>query len=310
MNMFLVRKISARIFSSAAYLTLCVLGWKRKTVEANLDHVSHGNWGKKFDSRGLYKQMLKNLTRHVGELLFRFETYKNLPEDCKAYPCEKDGEIFELAEGAGAVIEKMRQGGIFLTAHYGNYEASGAWLCSLGVPLKASFIPLKPEWLNRHIYNRVRSVKGRPYSLSARSPREFLCQLDGKAPDCNGQRQLFCLLADQDSRISSASKGIFLGQSAKINPLPDFLLRHRPDTPVFFCWIEEIDENAAGGKKRRILHGVEANKTDLPQGRGNCQSIVDGPYRQWLEERIAENPALWYGWTHRRFRSIHPEIYR
>ncbi|MCQ2092208.1 MAG: lysophospholipid acyltransferase family protein [Fibrobacter sp.] len=305
--MIALRKISARIFACVAYAVLAATGWKKKTVEANLKHVSQGAWGRE-EPRGLYKKMLRNLTRHVGELLFCFDTYKNLPEDCGAYPYKVGGEIFELAEGAAPVIEKMRKGGIFLTAHYGNYEASGAWLCALGVPLKASFIPLKPAWLNRMVYEKIRCVRGRPYSISAKTPREFLNLLDGKAPDCNGQKQLFCLLADQDSRIGSALDGTFLGRPAKINPLPDFLLKHRPDTPVFFCWVEER-RDGSHGHYQKILHAVEAERRSRLDGRDDIPSIVDGPYRKWLEERIRENPALWYGWTHRRFRSKNPEIY-
>lgn len=314
--MFFLRKISARIFASVAYAILRLTGWKKKTVLANFKHVSQGTWGREgaspkssfaeLDPRDLYKRMLKNLTRHVGELLFCFDTYKNLPEACAensaatAYPCKVDSVNFELAEGAAAVVEKMRRGGIFLTAHYGNYEASGAWLCALGVPLKASFIPLKPEWLNRHIYNKVRSVHGRPYSVDAQTPRDFLRILDSG--------ELFCLLADQDSRIGSALDGTFLGRPVRHNPVPDFLLKHRPNTPVFFCWIEELPG-------RKILHAEEV-ATNLQNmdsiGRetpSRMTAIVDGPYCQWLESRIKENPALWYGWTHRRFRSTKPEIY-
>lgn len=305
--MSFIRKISASFFANVAYMTLGFFGWKYRTFEANLEFVSQGTCQKntgtdstfsKISPPVLYKKMLKNLTRHVGELLFNFDTYKDLPIDCDSYPHQKNKCIFGLADGTAPVIEKMRKGGIFLTAHYGNYEASGAWLCALGVPLKASFIPLKPKRLNKFVYEKVRCVKGRPYSINAKSPRDFLGQLDGTAPDTLGQKQLFCLLADQDSRIASAIDGTFLGQSVKLNPLPDFLLKHRPDTPVFFCWIEEL------GEKRKILHAVEAPHRD-----GITDSIVDGPYRKWLEERIHEDPALWYGWTHRRFRSKHPDIY-
>lgn len=339
--MFSIGQISVRIFAGAAFKVLGFAGWKKQTIKRNLEYVSQGTWmsGEKLEAENLYKKMLRNLTWHVGELLFCFDVYKKLPEDCGAYPFSAGGKIFELAEGAAGTIEKMRRGGIFLTAHYGNYEASGAWLCALGVPLKASFIPLKPKWLNRFVYEKVRCVRGRPYSIDAKNPREFLDQLDGKAPDCGGKKQLFCLLADQDSRIGSAMDGTFLGRPAKINPLPDFLLRHRPNTPVFFCWIQEQGN-------RKILHAVEAqepnetqrdmqkemlkqvqhdvNQHDVNQHnmdqrgldqRGSKQrdekiSIVDGAYRAWLEERIRENPALWYGWTHRRFRSTRPEIYR
>lgn len=303
--MYTLRKFSASIFAGAAYALLYATGWKRKTVEANLRHVlkaaeNDNSFGKfcnestKFQK--LYREMLWNLTHHVGELLFSFDNYKNLPRDVAAYPYKANDCYYELAEGSAAVIEKMRHGGIFLTAHYGNYEASGAWLCALGVPLKASFIPLKPQCLNRFIYENVRCVKGRPYSIDARTPREFLRILDSG--------ELFCLLADQDSRINSAIEGTFLRRPVSLNPIPDFLLNHRQNTPVFFCWIEETakksDTKINKCQPRKILHAEEA--------RISCGSINDA-YRTWLESRIKENPALWYGWTHKRFKSKNPEIY-
>lgn len=312
----MLQKISARIFASVAYAVLRLTGWKKKTVLENYEHVSQGTQGREgaelepsfaeLEPRDLYLKMLKNLTRHVGELLFCFDTYKNLPEACAknspgaAYPCKVGGVNFELAEGAAAVVEKMRGGGIFLTAHYGNYEASGAWLCALGVPLKASFIPLKPAWLNKLVYEKIRSVRGRPYSVDAQTPRDFLRILESG--------ELFCLLADQDSRIGSALDGTFLGREVHHNPVPDFLLKHRPNTPVFFCWIEELPG-------RKILHAEEVatniQNTDSisRETHSRMTAIVDGPYSEWLESRIKENPALWYGWTHRRFRSTNPEIY-
>ncbi|MCQ2273109.1 MAG: lysophospholipid acyltransferase family protein [Bacteroidales bacterium] len=313
--MYMFNKFLASVFASTAYALLSTAGWKRRTVEANLAHVHESNildnvtnleqTSAHKNKHILYKLIIRNLARHVGEMIFTFDEYKTLPWHCSEYPVKKNDCIFEIADDSARAIDKMRKGGIFLTAHYGNYEASGAWLCALGVPLKASFIPLKPAWLNRIVYEKIRCVKGRPYSISAKTPREFLDQLDGKAPDCAGQKQLFCLLADQDCRIGSALDGTFLGKPAKINPLPDFLLKHRPDTPVFFCWIEERRDGSRDVSKK-ILHAVEATKFQPENAR---RSIVDGPYRKWLEERISENPALWYGWTHRRFRSKNPEIY-
>lgn len=289
-------KILSFLFAKLAYRILLTTRWKYRTVAANLRHILDSGFELDFDEKNqaslsseietLYKAILKNLTRHVGEMLFQFNMYKNLPEDTASYPIKHNGKIFELAPDAAPVIGKMRKGGIFLTAHYGNYEASGAWLCALGAPLKASFIPLKPTWLNRIVYEKIRAVKGRPYSIHAQSPREFLRSLDSG--------ELFCLLADQDSRISSALHDKFLGQPANVNPVPDFLLKHRPDTPLFFCWIEEESD-------KRILHA-----TEVP---AHCFHSYAEPYHQYLETRIKENPALWYGWTHRRFFSRNPEIY-
>ena len=225
------------------------------------------------------------MTRHVSDILFEFNLFKKLPNDFSNYPFKQKGITYKLANGSEPVLNKMREGGIFLTAHYGNYEAIGPWLCRLGIPLKASYIPLKPAALNRIVENRIRSVDKVNYSVNAKSPREFLRLLD--------EKKLFCLLMDQDSRIESAVTSTFLGKQVHVNPLPDFLLRHRPGTPVFICWLEET-------ASEKILHATEITPT------GNS---VNEAFNHWLENRIAEKPALWYGWTHRRFYSCNPEIY-
>ena len=290
-------KIVAAIFAWGAYAVLRLVGWKRKTVLANAKHVA---------SPVNYDELLFNLTSHVGELLFCFGFFKKLPHDFSAYPCCVDGWTFDIAEGSAPVLEKMRKGGIFLTAHYGNYEAMGPWLCRLGIPLVASYIPVKPKWLNNILERKIRAVDGRSYSVDARTPRDFLRILnDGK---------LFCLLSDQDSRIPSALSGTLLGQPANVNPLPDFLLEHRPQTPVFICWMEEV----CGV---RVLHAVEVERAPFPgaahlvspaQSNGASpadSSIVNTQFNKWLEQRILEDPNLWYGFTHRRFYSREPSIY-
>lgn len=279
--MFFKGKIVAAVFAQVAYTVLKLAGWKRKTVLANAKHVK---------ILPDYNILLKNLTRHASELLFCFGTFKKLPHDFSAYPCRVDGWDFALDEAAIPVLEKMRSGGIFLTAHYANYEAMGPWLCRLGIPLVASYIPVKPNWLNNILERKIRAVNGKSYSVDARTPRDFLRILnDGK---------LFCLLSDQDSRIPSAIDGTFLDRPANVNPLPDFLLKHRPQTPIYICWIEE--KNGV-----RELHAIEVASPAHPLH----VSVVNTQFNKWLEQRIAENPNLWYGFTHRRFYSRSPEIY-
>ena len=284
-------KICAAIFSCTAYRFLRVVGWKRSTVYANLHHVRDallcvkGEGGQLLQNpKAFYCELLRHLVRHVGELLFCCGFFKRLPAALSAYPCRVGGWNFDIAEGSADVLEKMRDGGIFLTAHYGNYEAIGPWLCCLGIPLKASYIPVKPAWLNRILEGRIRAVDGYRYSVDARTPREFLRLLD--------EGKLFCLLADQDSRIPSATDGIFLGKPVNNNPLPEFLLKYRPETPVFVCWMEER------GNATKVLHAVEIRR----------ESVMDS-FNDWLGERIAQKPTLWYGFTHRRFMSKVPERY-
>lgn len=282
----------SKVFARTAGFVLCTCGWKKGTVFANLQHVDgaeprEGSPLRISQPGTFYRTLLCNLTHHAGEILFRFGSFKKLPRELSAYPCRIDGWNFALADGSASVLEKMRAGGIFLTAHFGNYEAIGPWLCRLGIPLVASYIPLRPAWLNRILDKRIRAVDGRPYGVDARTPREFLRLLDSK--------KLVCLLADQDSRIPSALDGEFLHRPVHNNPLPDFLLRHRPETPVYICWLEDA-------RCRRVLHAIELLRASAPCG-------VLPAFTAWLESRIKENPALWYGWTHRRFYSRNPEIY-
>ena len=302
--MVFVGKIVAAVFAWGAYAVLRLVGWKRKTVFANVKHVTGAVPSRGVSSEALnYAALLKNLTRHASELLFCFGIFKKLPHDFTAYPCSVDGWNFDIAEGSAPVLEKMRKGGIFLTAHYGNYEAMGPWLCRLGIPLVASYIPVKPKWLNNILERKIRAVDGRSYSVDARTPRDFLRILN----DGN----LFCLLADQDSRIPSAIDGTLLGRPANVNPLPDFLLEHRPQTPVFICWMEEIgaSSNGASSKTVRVLHAIEVAGTQSKVAAPAESSVVNNQFNNWLEQRIRENPNLWYSFTHRRYYSRSPEIY-
>ena len=278
--------ICSTLFANVAYALLLATGWKWKVVRSNRALVCKESVAA---SKVFYRQMLKRLTRHVGEIVFDFDKFKRLPRQFSDYPHKYKGVAYELAPGSKSVLQKMRDGGIFLTAHYGNYEAIGPWLCCLGIPLKASYVPLKPDWLNRLVEKKMRCVGGECYSVNARTPREFLRLVDS--------RKLFCLLADQDSRIASAAEGTFLGQRVHVNPIPAFLLRHRPDTPVFMCWLQDSVES---GSLHRILHAEQVDADS---------KNVDALFAVWLESHIKDDPALWYGWTHRRFYSVNSHIY-
>ena len=319
-NMPVLRSFMSKVFARTAGFVLRSSGWKRSTVYANLRHVDgaeprEGSPLRISQPGTFYRTLICNLTRHAGEILFRFGSFKKLPRELSAYPCRIDGWNFALAEGSAPVLKKMRAGGIFLTAHFGNYEAIGPWLCRLGIPLVASYIPLRPAWLNRILDKRIRAVDGRPYGVDARTPREFLRLL--------GDGKLVCLLADQDSRIPSALEGEFLHRPVRNNPLPDFLLRHRPEMPVFICWLEDArgqfkTSSSCGQFKTsgaRVLHAIELPRASdtCNKSSGACNNSKPGgvmpAFNAWLESRIKENPALWYGWTHRRFYSKNPEIY-
>jgi KDO2-lipid IV(A) lauroyltransferase len=194
---------------------------------------------------------------------------KNLFGDVLRIVGARQALPLRMAPGAKAILTEMRQGGLFLTAHYGNHEMLGQALARAGLPLVASYKPQKPKCFDDFLL-RLRSVDGVPYARIL-GPRETLAAIEGG--------KLFALLLDQDYRRPSAVQGHFLGQSVRCNPLPAFLLRHLPETPVF-----------AGH-----LDGQELKLTKVDN-----KNIYEG-YHQWLEGLIQKDPHRWYGWLHRRF---------
>ena len=84
--MFFKGKIIAPVFARVAYAVLKLVGWKRKTVLANAKHVAGAVPSDEVSGADSkispdYNTLLKNLTRHASELLFRFGTFKKLPHD-------------------------------------------------------------------------------------------------------------------------------------------------------------------------------------------------------------------------------------
>jgi len=162
------------------------------------------------------------------------------------------------------ILEEMKAGGIFLTAHYGNHELLGYRLAENGFPLNASVQEQKPEFFDKWLQKK-RTFNGKCFAkkIDTRHLIEFI--------DKGG---LFALLADQNFKKPKCESE-FMGLKVRCNPLPAFILEHRPKTPVFCGYLGQI--------KRIPSENFYAH------------------YHSWLEGLILENPAKWYGWFHNRF---------
>lgn len=237
----------------------------------------------------LYHSLLKNVSRHAVEFLIGLPYYQNLPNSFENYPFRKSKRDFSIPEESVRVLKKMREGGLMLAAHFGNYEAIGPWLCALEVPLKASYAQIQPAILNRILTQKLRAAKGKPYSLFIDQPRKILSLLD--------ENHVFCLVADQDYRKPNTPQSLFFNRPVAFNPLPGFILKYRPQTPVFVVWIEE----------QNLSYSLNAQEL-LPYQK-KTPEILARSYHEWLEKRIQDKPELWYGWFHRRFFSRNASIY-
>ncbi|MDR3002403.1 MAG: lysophospholipid acyltransferase family protein [Fibromonadaceae bacterium] len=173
------------------------------------------------------------------------------------------------------ILEEMRGGGIFLTAHYGNHEFLGYRLAELGLPLNAAAQRQKPDFFDKWLQKK-RTYKGKCFAKTVAV--EHLIELI----DSGG---LFAMLADQDFRksapvsIKEQCESEFLGIAVRCNPLPAFILKHRPNTPIF-----------CGHLRKNVLCLKKIPTENLYTH-----------YHSWLESLILENPAKWYGWLHGRF---------
>lgn len=272
--MKLIRILSSFILFSLLYFTQ----WKKKIVVANIRHASGDRSLKSVNL--FYRTLLKHLSKHVVEFLIYKKPIRNFPTSMKNYPFYFDSLEFSIDPTSKSVLEEMRKGGLFMTAHFGNYELIGPWLCKIGIPLQASYAPIKPHFLNRLLESKIRTIDGITYSTFVKNPKMILKLID--------EGKLFCLIADQDYRKSKPIKSHFLNKPVLCNPLPDFILRHRPQTPIYFCSIRE-----EGGKRILIAKKISLLNNDGIE--------VYSQFHHWLEGLINQKRFLWYGWTHRRF---------
>ena len=272
--------IIQKTLSGLLFSILYSIRWKQQTFYSNWLFLNPSTPPK--DLKKHYQQTLKNLSAHSLEFLNGLHHFKKLPPNFTDYPTSTQNTLFHLHPDSLLALQKAKEGGLLLTAHYGNYEALGAWLSQLGIPLKTSYAPQKPKLLNR-ILEKLRSTNTNSYSILIKNPKTILSLIQ--------KRKLFCLLADQDYRQKKTPTSLFFNQQVQCNPIPNFILKHHPQCPVFFAYIEETPY-------QKTLHFSEISSENFYTH-----------YHQHLEKIIQNSPHHWYGWVHRRFYSSHPFIY-
>jgi len=258
-------------FSFLLARLLILVGWKRRVVHANLFHV-RSEFPKQLEfyrfkgREQLYRALLYNMCREFVYVLLNRPTAKEV-----------------ITERAQSLIPRMQEGGLLLTAHIGNWEWMGPWLRKLGVPLIASYSPLKSKTANKWM-QKFRNRNG-AYTIALSDSAQPLRTLIRN-------HRLFTFLADQDSRERRNESAEFFSQKVRTSPLPSFYSR-TSDAPIFYAWVVR---NASG---ELVLDAIELTKESLMRG-----------YHTELERSILENPEQYYGWTHRRFLSTNPTIYK
>jgi len=227
--------------------------WKQAVFSKNL-RLTAPFFKKNGVNQPKYFAVLKNMLHDVFDFVFKHP--KNI--------------AFYIDKNSVHILEEMRQGGIFLTAHYGNHEFLGYRLAELKIPLNAAAQKQKPDFFDRWLQKK-RTFNGKCFAKEI-EPESLISFIDSGG--------LFAMLADQNFKNSSKCEGEFLGVSARCNPVPAFILKHRPNTPVFCGYLKQTT---------LFLKKIPADN-------------FYAHYHSWLESLILENPAKWYGWFHNRFK--------
>ncbi len=259
-------KTISRLFQKFLYAILSAFHWKKKVLFSNLDYVCPEM--KKAEKETFYNHLLKNISQDATDFIFRTQIY------------EKNNPYFQICPECLSTFEKMQKGGLMLTAHFKGYENLGPWLVRMSIPLVASYARIKPKFLENWVQSKLRSIDNQPYSQFIKNPRDIIRLLDN--------HQLFCFIADQDFRHPHFIHGTLMGKPVHCNPIPQFILRHRPSTPIFFCWLEE--QNSQLWIHSKEIHAESGEDLYFQ-------------FHRWMEIQIKKSPEIWFGWTHRRYLS-------
>jgi KDO2-lipid IV(A) lauroyltransferase len=239
--------------------------WKQSVFDGNL-RLTKPFFENANMKQPKYGEVLRNMLCDIFDFIF-------------CHPASNKNTVFKIDENSISVLEEMRHGGIFLTAHYGNHEFLGYRLAELGLPLNAAAQEQKPELYNKK-QKKKRTFNGKAFAEKIETKHLI------KFIDKGG---LFALIADQNFRkpvprlIREKCESKFLGVKVRCNPLPVFILEHRAKTSVF-C-----------GYLRQLCHIQTLFLKKLP-----AENFYNS-YHSWLENLILENPSKWYGWVHKRF---------
>ncbi|MDF1544233.1 MAG: lysophospholipid acyltransferase family protein [bacterium] len=176
-------------------------------------------------------------------------------------------------------------GGIFLTAHFGNWELSACWLAAMGYPIDILVLAQHNDLFDRML-NRSRNRMGVGTMLVGQNTRDIFRALKqnklvGIAPDQHDPSRN--LIIDFFGRKAAAARGPALFSIRTGAPILPFLLRRiRHDRHEFISG-DPIFPPSGGDESSQVREMVLS-------------------YHRFYEEVITRYPDQWM-WTHRRWKA-------
>ena len=197
-----------------------------------------------------------------------------------------DGDLRRLEEtdpGSRSALERLRGGGLLLSAHFGNHELVARGCAEAGMRILSSAQTQKSR-LAQRLLDRRRALWNAPAA-------DFSGRLFEAASRVE-RGGVVGVMMDQDPGPRGADDRFF-SLPCRTTRLADALWRRAGRPPVVFG----LAMTGAAARWRVVYAAGEESEapSDLA--------------RRTTERAVRERPDLWYGWIHRRFKSVAREIY-
>ncbi len=225
--------------------------------------------------------------KHCGfnkhNTVFRYKLYFNLSLDFWVFVFGVfPGEI-NISSEVKVVLDKMKaSGGVLLSFHYSNYELLAQKISEHTGNMYGAYEPLRNPFAN-NLLSKIRNRKNQYVKIFYGKPWDVFELVNGGG--------VFGFMVDQ-SFASHTSTEMFFGKGCAYLNLPN-LVQKKCRVPGYVCSIKRM------GLIRYTIHCSEISPG----------SQVNGFANTTLESLVRDKPELWYGWFHRRFKSIDPTIY-
>lgn len=245
--------------------------------ERGVQHVKEAlGYGDK-EARNLIRKMYQHIGQSALELLYSPKLLRSPELLKKVVDFDAVPEFVEWA--------KSGKGGIFITAHYGNWEWLAMCIARAGVPV-GTIMKFQPQpWVNALLNDGRRNAGVEVYPRTS-SGTEILAGVRSIK-----KGNFLGLLCDQDG----GKEGIFLpflGKMASTMAGPGIIAArtHSPVFPVF------IQRKSTGGHRVRV--GKAFPQSDDPDE-------INQYIQAAIEEVIREKPEEWL-WLQRRWNTQKP----
>ena len=252
----IIYSIYLHILAIPLILGLFLAAWKKSHIEANLQVLGM-----------------------TPSLSLRLRFYRNVVLDILRVAHRNYGQPIQVRPPDQNKLQGLRSGpGLFLSAHFHNWELMGSWLTTkMDIPLLSMALPFQhptSQWL----LIRLRRRMGIPV-IDRDIPRSALKHI--LADKCFG------MLWDQyPTEGQVAAK--FFGFPLRVNALPAFLTEKSGPNVYFGALLP--------GGRLRLVQIAKA----VPGGM--APERLARRYHRVLEILVKTYPDYWYGLAHRRFK--------